>query len=568
MAKFPGKYPPGVGRYNISDTVSSVVETNGIVDFRGYGSDYSANGGMVIYIGSAPLERIVAFKAFIESFKLNLTKEVDIEGKANRNYKIIKEGHGLLSYDLAINIPAHSTNEARNNLAKIEELQRLILPGAAWKATTNLDETKLSGVSQRSATTTPLFHVYFKNLINSGYDGVFKKISSYTDLMKAGFTCYIEGINYEPEEEAGYFKIDNFLFPKNIKLTLKLNYESESLYSSQDALRNRRTILPFQTNGHYSDSDSSLFPFGVKVSRSGNSKFGTLERPKELLSTNNIDFSLYEMNTLSQIGQRPLDSYVFISLPVNPIGESSYAAPAEPKTFNSAYNEVFRFVMFKPFVENFSRNVKVSVKTKGEEANQSIAKKVAQNGINFDILEYTLRLNIPAENLLEAKKNCGKLQYLMRMFYKKFYDGTTGVKQGRDDLTLNDQLSKLMVYIPNMIESPHKPSAAPSGADMKNITIQSYQRAVPLYLRDFSIDFDLDLGFFEEDSRIYPKSLTIDLIFIYDKADLIRNYSFLGSHEAPIYTMPKGSLPESSVIDDSNAWLFPFNRKTVKIGGA
>ena len=35
-------------------------------------------------------------------------------------------------------------------------------------------------------------------------------------------------------------------------------------------------------------------------------------------------------------------------------------------------------------------------------------------------LDYKLKINIPANSLYEAKKNCAKIQYLMRMFYKTF----------------------------------------------------------------------------------------------------------------------------------------------------
>ncbi len=77
--------------------------------------------------------------------------------------------------------------------------------------------------------TTPLFHAYFKNIINNGRDGLPHAITDYGQLVLYGFPCYIETVNYEPDDSVGYFEFDNYLFPKVIRLQLKLNYESETL---------------------------------------------------------------------------------------------------------------------------------------------------------------------------------------------------------------------------------------------------------------------------------------------------------------------------------------------------
>src|SRR6056300_1567049 len=137
---------------------------------RGTGSD-TTNKSHILYIGSAPLERVVGFKAFIESFKINLQKEKEIVSPNNQNRSYIKEKEGSLSYNLSLNVPAHSTNEAINNMAKIEELQRLIvMPDAGWtvaaSTATNSDGTRTDsistiGVSSLSKTTLPLFYVFF-----------------------------------------------------------------------------------------------------------------------------------------------------------------------------------------------------------------------------------------------------------------------------------------------------------------------------------------------------------------------------------------------------------------------
>ena len=118
-----------------------------------------------------------------------------------------------MTIDIDIKLPAHSTNEARNNLAKIEELQRLIMP-AKWSADGSQLEYSFSGVASGpndSRTTIPLFHAYFKNIINSGRDNRPKNINDYSDLIRHGMPCYIDSVNYEPDVSMGYFKFDNYL---------------------------------------------------------------------------------------------------------------------------------------------------------------------------------------------------------------------------------------------------------------------------------------------------------------------------------------------------------------------
>ena len=159
MTKLPSERTP----YNISDTIATPIPNQ----FKAYGTDYSEIGDNIIYFSSIPLERTVAFKAFFESIKINFQKEVDELKKAQQNFVIVSEKHTQLSYDIVLNLPAHSVNESRNNLAKIEELQRLILPGR-WNfqqysspdfaGPTPPEVTlHLQGASQRTLETNPIF---------------------------------------------------------------------------------------------------------------------------------------------------------------------------------------------------------------------------------------------------------------------------------------------------------------------------------------------------------------------------------------------------------------------------
>ena len=65
--------------YHISDIAQGSISNDGKRTFRGYGSDTTDRTDNIIYIGSPALQRVVALKAFLESYKLNLTKETDIK---------------------------------------------------------------------------------------------------------------------------------------------------------------------------------------------------------------------------------------------------------------------------------------------------------------------------------------------------------------------------------------------------------------------------------------------------------------------------------------------------------
>jgi len=543
MARVPSQKTP----FNISDTVAKREFKNGKETFRAYGTDYSELSGHVFYLGSAPLERYIAFKAFFEELTINLTKDSKVDNNHNRNYQVIVEESGKMSIDISLILPAHSTNEAMNNLAKIEELQKLIMPGK-WSAgdnsmrekNANLDYT-FEGVSERTRLTTPLFHAYFKNIINSGRKNLPKRITDYSQLITHGFPCYIDNVKYEPQVDEGYFEFDDYLFPKVIRLKLTLNYESETLFDDTNPDMAHKALLPFTLKGHFSQYDSSLFPFGIKVTFNESKKEqNPVHEPH--IAPGKMDFSIKEMNDIGSSS-----SFVFISMPINPSGETPY-----------------RYVKFKPFIDDFTRTAKTEIKL-AHNAGSTIHSRVLQHGVTPSATEYTLKINIPSRNLAEAKKNCGKIQYLMRMFFKKYSNGLEAIIPGRDDLRIEDLKQKLMVYVPSMIEMPN------AGA-VTNDVGQMFENAVPLYLKDMKFEMDMESGFFESNNNVFPKVMSLNLDFIYNRADMIRNYNMrkgggnAESNGQTYYVHKPNEKSRQPIISSSEAHLFPFARKTSKVG--
>ena len=141
----------------------------------------------------------------------------------DKNSKVFATFDGDMDIDVVINIPAHSTNEARNNLAKIEELQRLISPNSGFKIRDpKSGKMSIENVDIINGVVPSVFRVWFKNIISSGkpFPAYSRPIlMEFTEIMKYGFPCVIDSVTYEPVLDAGFFELDNFLYPKVIKFT-------------------------------------------------------------------------------------------------------------------------------------------------------------------------------------------------------------------------------------------------------------------------------------------------------------------------------------------------------------
>jgi len=549
MALYPGKYE----NYNIS-TVNRD----------------SASGNDFIYIASVPLERTIVFKAFLESVKLNFTREHEIKKDKDKSDSTYVFHAGNVEYDITINIPAHSHNEAVNNMAKIEELQRLITNISHSIGSSGI----ISGVSNRTKVTNPLFKVWFKNIINLG-SGTKSfptpENASFTDIFKHGLQCIIDTVNYEPDLDAGFFEFDNFLYPKNIKLTLKMQMEGWSGIENPDALR--FPILGFKINGQFAEDDGGFFPFNVRVKTSSTHKESDNVDPVP------VEYTTTSLNKIdnSQHGSKN-NTYMFISLPINHTSAAKFS-------LTSPYCLRKRYVVFKGFFDSFSRQHDVEI-PKIEGSKLLKVGSWSETGLDTTTktLSYKVKLILPAGDLEEAKKNCGKIQYLARMFFKPDYNATAEemVKQFKvaqrlrsiliNNLGPNESLNEdnlklqgfglanrvLSVYSPSMIE---KPGASRGFVDPNNFD-SMFSNSISIFLTNFSLDFNMDMGFFvDKDTMIYPKEMSIDLEFQDVSGDVIKNYSW-----DEVWGEDGYSLNKSYIIPDGKEHLFPYNRKTIKLG--
>lgn len=531
--------------YHLSDIAQGATFKNGKRTFRGYGSDTTDRTDNVIYIGSPALQRAVALKAFIDSYKINFTKETDTKKESDKNSHMYAEFTSDLSFDITLNIPAHSTNESRNNTAKLEELQRLIAPLGS-----------INQVNPKFGTKNNYFCVWFKNLIHSG-----EKYSSYPSpssitfrqLMQHGFFCYIEGVKYEPDMDAGFFEYDDvtderkgaFLFPKNIKLSLTLKFGVElkgkkSLNLTAAGVSNARPQYAFSKNGHYSSGDNGRFPFGNLTTTSLNQDFAeVIESPEPDYTTNSMNMIDYR---LQGGGSTSNNSFLFISLLVKKDNMKDSTRVDDDSSRK-------RWIKFKGYINSFSRDHKVNLPTLQNDKNRILGKPIDMDSeTTFEALDYSINITVPASDLDEAKRNCAKIQYLMRMFFRKY---TPAQRTRVDNSSTNNDKHALRFYSPSFIESPKTTTYYAN--DFETM----YDNSLELYLTNMEIDIDIEAGFFEENGYLWPKVFSLNLQMSYMSGDLITNYA----SGVDGYSMLTGSAGTYK----GSEHLFPFPRQTSKI---
>ena len=512
-------------KYHLSETIlNRQVNSQGVETFRGSGTDYSEKSDDIIYFMSYPLERMIAFKAFIENISYNVSKGVEKKQEQDKQDVVVAFGEGEMDIDLTFNMPAHSVNESVNNIAKIEELQRLISPTWGYRDPQGLINTR--------NVVAPMFFIRFKNLISSGnhYTSYVKPVDINVENMTTnGFPCMIDSVVYEPDVEAGFFEFDNYRYPRNIKLNLKLTLVQEETISKE------YVIDGFRQNGEYSFGDRGFFPFCVKVG-------DETDKTPRSLGSQTFEYSTETLNNLSLspqngdggIGEKQIDEYFFFSLDT-----------LEPS----------KWVVLKSFLNSFSRTNTMNNRF------SSTKNRVGQilesdESVTFNDHTYKFSLTLPAATVSEAKKNCGKVQYLMRMFYRPI-SNTLSVydfKELNNDANIPNRslvTKKIKVYSPSFIEGPNSTTTSP-------FDVQAMMaNAIDLHFVSLSVNVGSEMGYFEENGRLFPKEITLDFEFFYNSGELIKSYRIEGES---YYMLDSKQIP-------GREERFPYDRQTVKIGG-
>jgi hypothetical protein len=443
----------------------------------------STHGSSTIYIGDEFNLSVVSFKGFIESLSYDLSKDSEAETSKETGSTIFTAKNGLCSIKIAFNVVASSVFEAKSNLAKISHLQ---ISTRMQKSSGALDGDKNRLI------------VYLSNLINNGYADSFIKVDKdtiYANLRKVGFMCAIDEVKYEPDTSFGFLSDSRGLYPKAFSVNLTLNPD---MNIDQVSAQKRVFMKPFNSNGHYNRSDFAFFPFLVKV--------GAMNYESGDFSTycNSFDYeSMSDLNSQELLSSRG-NSKIFISMPIDPTDFKVSETNARHASTDFT-TEVPRFLVFEPFLESFSRTFKT--KTDMYKDPNGLLDQKIQGRATSQAVEYSFSFTAPAQSLSQAKRNAAKMQYLMRMFFKKKDTSASGL----DDKHLNS----LKMFIRGVMEKGVAGDTYTNTNDIEEL----YSRAMYLQVSGLTIDVDVKTGFFVSGGKFYPKAykISIDAIDSYQE---------------------------------------------------
>ena len=352
-------------------------------------------------------------------------------------------------------------------------------------------------------------------------------------------------------------------------MQLKLDYDSEYLKNEFNELMRQVTIDGIDPNGNY------RYKHNYEYVGAGS---GVLLNPADLnltgmriISTTKMDSGLFPFHSyqftkegkksnmfMSNMNDPILDprvekkrnSFLFISLDLGKGLEEipeGWITDYKVDTHSINGKKIFRHVFLDLFLDSFSRNLTV-VNTKSEvNPNSSVFSKItSQDGRE---LSYSMKLNLPADSLIQAKQNCAKIQVMSRMFIKR---NNSEVTAGQVEPTVLS--NEVMVYSPSFIEA-----AGATRSETRNIKTIYKQNCIRLLWSNFSFDVDMEAGFFAEGEMIFPKVISVDLGFKTTES-FIEGYNLIGKNEWEM-----AGETENSAHEFDNAELFPYNRQTIRL---
>jgi len=455
-----------------------------------FGSDPLAyNYSARIYIGSKRSERIVELPAFMTDLKFNVNKEIETVDEKDKIGNRYIQKVSTISMNLNIDVPAASAEEAKYNLIRVSEIMRMISPSGMSKGS----ETISDGAAK--------VYVLFSNLISRGNLSAPSFIEGFDDIKKHGLPGYIKDFDYAPDVSAGFFIDSDYRSPRNIKVAITLSIETIDwdLYENYSDWNNidysAYVMRGLSTSGEFTTGDSGGFPYGIGIRdpRAASATGGISEYNFESLNDHSSDYADESMSYFV-IGnwyskQKGKKSKIKTAAEVVSLihDETSWNTPV--------------YCRFKMFLEDYKFKKKTAldpVQTVNSDVGITY-KNYSDNNSEFDI-----KFSVIADSLEQAKKNCGKIQILMRLFFtENRYDEEKYAFENYSDVKRN-------IYIPNVLER-HDSSGVK--ADKWE---EEYKCSIGCKLISLSVDHINDLGYFVETNdsikKYYPKGFKISIV--------------------------------------------------------
>jgi|TARA_R110000851_G_scaffold165118_1_gene309610 hypothetical protein len=213
-------------------------------------TEYTKSRNVRFIIGQYNTGAVVSFKPFLSSFNMkfestNLDKTKEYQGLDKK--KVYKTESVYVSYDITLELLAHSVNEANMNTRRINEMGKMFYSVFDSKA---VDTTK----DLRNS-----YFVSFANIIGSQHTPG-TSINDFNELLKQGVPCFIDKFDFSIDKDMGYFEYASTLLPKKYTITLNLKVSNGSYASANNG---NYLWLPMLDNGVLYKQDIRRFPFGI-----------------------------------------------------------------------------------------------------------------------------------------------------------------------------------------------------------------------------------------------------------------------------------------------------------------
>lgn len=222
-----------------------------------YSHNYSHEKESYLVIADSVSQYAVSFKAFIKDFSISFKFDEEEEKTTDGKSKVVKSMSS--TYNLNIDIPALSVDDAIINSARVDALNIMLEP---YRNKKKDDE---NGRQTFNLKDNPQL-ILLSNLIHNGKYNKQTVIRDYKTLETYAARGYITKIDFKVNTEMGFFEYTSTsgegikLWPKvyETSLTIDIKMTNDDKYYSQ----------PFNADGSLSANEfapSGSWPFGVNT---------------------------------------------------------------------------------------------------------------------------------------------------------------------------------------------------------------------------------------------------------------------------------------------------------------
>ncbi len=463
-------------------------------------TSYTKNKKVAFYFYHGNSRNLITFKPFIDSISYKIQYE---EGE-----EILKRVDGYLKkdrikssigYSISLNLPAHSVNEAKLNLSKINQLkQHQFSNYSGFMSATAVYMGTYDDLYMRNMTL-----IFMSNIISNGNYTSSKHLSSHKEMLKYGVPGLIKDVKVDFQKDLGFFEEDGNIYPKLIKVSFDLDVYVEQVKKNS----NKRLFTPYTRPGAYQHDDSKYWPFGITgfsstspVSSDGKINFADKKNTwfslcnEEVLNTyaifplvlDNLSFTMKKGFEDSDI-----ENFSFFNRKIKSSGVNDLDVSVSFSTIANSVNEA-RYYMYQ--IQKLVRLINL------RPSDYRCVDKVSDLKTFSDWQSHYEKVGRPNNWMSKRKFLWEELTESEQSLYKK-YASSRPVKICKwvDDPKTSTRYNH--VHITNLF-GRERISGRPNLE-----SIMRFGHAV--HIKSFSFEPDISLGFFDEDGMLYYKSFKI-----------------------------------------------------------